>query len=267
MSEKSDQIVPFLVLGHTRRSRVATRLSSCFSSWLRDWKATPGANCEITITRCSELDPPTSSSEERRVVRVAAQGETVFEICVSEGCLADSLGLPRHVSLFDVHTGRVAKQVAEEVLRSLAQRLADVAGTRDVSVDIVVPVDGAIDVPMSRIHWFSANVAFESQRESLQLLLSPKYIAAVAPSTTPMGGDALDRRAVAVAEESMTLEAVLGEVSLTVGELASLNVNDVIVLSDGPAQPGYLATSAGARVTSVSLGRVGRSRAVAITNR
>jgi hypothetical protein len=267
MSEKPDQVVPFLVLGDTRRSRVATRLSSCVSSWLRDWKATPGDNCEITITRCSELDPPTSSLEKKRVVRVVAQGETVFEIFVSEECLAGTLGLPRHVSLFDVHTGRVAKQVTEEMLRSLAQRLADVAGTGNASIEIVAPVAAVIDVLMSRIHWFSASVAFESQRESLQLLLSPKYIAAVAPSTVPMGGDTLDRRAVAITEESMKLEAVLGEVSLTVGELATLNVNDVIVLSDGPAQPGYLTTSVGGRVTSFFLGRVGKSRAVSITNR
>jgi hypothetical protein len=267
MSEKSNHVMPFLVLGESRRNRLVTRLTTCISPWLREWNATRDDQCAVIITRCTELAPASISVEKTHAVRVAAQGETLVEVFASDECLAEILGLPRHVSLLGAQTGRIATQVFNEVLQSLAQRLTDIVGTGDVSIDIVTSTDGSSEYWVSKKHWFSATVECASRRESLQLLLSPKFVAALAPSTMPVGGDKLDRRVAAIAEESMTLEAVLGEVSLTVGELASLNVNDVIVLSDGLVQPGYLMTSAGERVAGFSLGRVGKSRAVAIANR
>jgi flagellar motor switch protein FliM len=74
----------------------------------------------------------------------------------------------------------------------------------------------------------------------------------------------IDKRRTAIGNELIHLQAVLGEAQVSVGELASLAVNDVIVLTDVPSNLSHLITHQGRHVANVALGRVGAKRAVMI---
>jgi len=71
------------------------------------------------------------------------------------------------------------------------------------------------------------------------------------------GGAKLATRRTAIVDESVRVEAVLGDATVSVGDLASLAVNDVVVLSGELSQPSHLITGDGRRVADFSLGRLG----------
>jgi flagellar motor switch protein FliM len=76
---------------------------------------------------------------------------------------------------------------------------------------------------------------------------------------------ALEKRRNAIDEETVRVEAVLGEADVSVGDLAALGVDDVIVLRSGLSQPGYLSTGNGRRIANITVGRVGNKRAITVT--
>jgi hypothetical protein len=185
-------------------------------------------------------------------------------VAVSEAGLSGALGLPPHVQLAASKGRGLADTVVEKFVCSLTQTIL---GQVNVKGEVAISTSCAVDEVQrlaQRDHWWLIAINLLPRNKSVLLAISPEFVQQLSPATAAKFATAVDKRRTAIGEESVRVEAILGEADISVGELASLAVNDVIVLRSAMSRPAHLATPDGRQVANASLGRVGNKRAVVI---
>jgi hypothetical protein len=271
-SEVSQSAVPILVLGDARRAALVARLTECVSVWLREW------NAFNTTTFSLAVMPAHTESIHQHVADVAqlavgccaiGKGKSAAQLYVasSKAGLSGALGLPSHVQLTASHGRGLADNVVEQLVCSLTQTLlSQVPAKGEVATSTSCAVD-EMQRLAQRDHWWLISINLpnlSSGSKNLLLAISPELVQQLSPAAAAKFATAVDKRRSAIGEESVRVEAILGEADISVGELASLAVNDVIVLRSAMSQPAHLATRSGRQVANAALGRVGNKRAVVI---
>jgi flagellar motor switch protein FliM len=101
---------------------------------------------------------------------------------------------------------------------------------------------------------------------ALTLLLSARRMELLAPVRAVPQSAALTSRRQAVGGKGVSLRAVVGEMEMSVSELAGIAIDDVLVLDQRLSEPvALLAGESHTAVAAGNLGRAGSRRAVKIT--
>lgn len=245
---------PVLVLGDSRRQSVIERLRACAQAWLREWVVPEQGELTVSLVPAQDAflaSAPTASLHAAGVV--AASGPRLVATATDEG-LIQALGLPRHCSFGN--TDGLGARLADEMLVSLAGLVAkenDRQGSDHIEIARSSVGASWKDIA-HRQHWWVANLSLEGHGVLAALWLSPRIMLNLAPHAAG-AATMLERRASAILADTVHLQVILGEVHLSVGDLASLAVNDVLVLKEDLSHPAALVTMDGRMVARVSPGR------------
>jgi len=257
------QATPLLVLGDARRDALQARLERCVRLWLDEWN--PASPCGFS----AELSPIGAGLLGRfagNVCRVAigmTDGRLQLRVVTSNAGVSAALGIPRFVTL-DGDEG-LARSMLDRVATSLAESVCAHAHLKGGRVTLTRGPMEDLENVMHREHWWALTVEIGSEQKSVVLAIAPALIQQLCPSAPAPSTGAVEKRRNAIHEETVRIEAILGEADVSVGDLASLSIDDVIVLRSGLSQPGYLSTGNGQRIANITVGRVGNKRAVTVT--
>lgn len=217
---------PWSPLGLADSAPLRARIGEIVGDWSQDWFP----RLRLAIGRWElAVGDPWSGVEGVRVQGRAlglARGERASQRLYERAFDTDLSGTP----LTDADR-RVTDDFAEQMLHDLAVRIEAGLGLRagDPSPG---PKTGGVKIALSdeagaALIWLVAPLS----------AVAPFCRAALPPARPP--SEALQPRRTAVAADRLKLEAVLGHVELTIGDLKSLALGDVLVLDralDEPAQ-------------------------------
>jgi ribosomal protein L12E/L44/L45/RPP1/RPP2 len=162
-------------------------------------------------------------------------------------------------------TGTIADELEEEVARTLISDLCGV-DPREAIVVTRVPGDSLADWSRDCRAWTLQLRATGSGR-TFTLLMSARRFEMLTPARAVLPSAALVTRREAVGGNSLSLSAVVGEVEMSVSELADVSIDDVLVLDQHLADPiALLASHSHIPVAAGNLGRAGARRAIKITS-
>lgn len=255
-----------LVLGDTRREALLTHIRTMLQKWAERWGAADVvAQAQLTLFYRNE-----SAGDEVQggaTLAIARAAEHDSDLTVGVRCHASIidaiLRLPKDASTFDstLREDSIGAGLHEALVSSLLE--CCVADVENVKWRIEPMVRGAAPQSAeSKGHWYVGANFFGRTTPELLIKLSSNVVARLLPHGAPAGG--LAKRGSAIATEKIRLQAILGETSVSIGDLASLSVDDVLVIDSNAASAGYLVNAGGARVATVALGRSGTKRAVQI---
>jgi hypothetical protein len=265
MSEAAAPVVPFLLLGETRRAAIQERLSACCAAWWSGWVCTGDAiHVEIEETHHVAQDTRRQSRIARGAVFARnAAGDYLLSVDSAPDLM---LALPGGAApCSSPARGDLVQELRMQMLRSLCDALLARAGVTDASVDVLGAAQkGAPEAWMSRS--MTVEVTFGAARAAVGLVLTPVMVELLAPrGMATVALDKLSSRRKAIFEEHVRVEAFLGDAEVSLLDLAKLAQGDVIVLDHALGQTGQLLTSEGKSIAKILLGRTGSNRAVSVT--
>jgi hypothetical protein len=252
----SQEAAPILVLGETRRRDLETRLGKCISAWWGGWSAIAKTEFSFSLAPMGrDFSAITTANGKFAIAKVG--GTPSLCALLTDAGAGAALGLPRAATIGCME-GSLAGDVCGRMISALAKDVLLAAQYQEtrIEVELCASADVAL-VDMRR--WWQVDM-----HDGLTLWLAPQVIGLLSPLGTAVSG-ALEKRRAAISDAKICLQAVVGHAEISVGELSSLRVNDVIVLSASLSEPAALRNSSGRQVASASPGRVEGKRAVVIT--
>ena len=267
MTAPEARVVPFLLLGDTRRRTLLAGVRSAIERWSRAWVASPHADFEVEIHATEALGTVNRWSETVCFSAHTGQQGCALRIQMPPrlipsliGAHEDGLGL----SATDMLTGTtLAGELETEAVHALARELLDPQRRQVLTFELLpnAGVEQLLELQAER--YTAALVTFTQARAPFSILLSPAYMAALLPGVgRAPTAEPLERRMSGVAEQTVVTEELLGHAEISVADLARLTVGDVIVLSEPLSGGGELRVADGARIGSTILGCNGGQRAI-----
>jgi hypothetical protein len=258
---------PLLFLGDKRRRALLARVAESARRWRGSWAAqsteTFEAQCEPTAGGYSE--PVASISIGCWALEIDGERQAI-------------LLLPHSTLLWSVHeTGLSALEGAgvagaDSIAGKLEQEVATTLFTEICAIErreavVVTRVAGDSLAVWSRgCRAWALQVRAQSAGRAFTLLLSARRLEMLAPARAVTRPAPLASRRDLVGGNGVSLRAVVGEVEMSVNELAGIAVDDVLVLEQHLSEPVELfAAHSRATVAAGNLGRSGARRAIKIT--
>ena len=265
MRAEGGRVVPYLLLGDTRRRTLLAGVRGAIERWCRAWVASSHADFDVEIHDTDALGAASRWSETACFSANAGQGCEV-RIQVPPRLIPSLIGardVGMEFSDAVLADSTLAGELETEVIHALARDLLDPDGRRAFTF-VPLPragVEQLLELQAER--YSAARVTFAGERSPFSILLSPAYVAGLLPAVgRAPGAEALERRMSGAAEHTVVTEELLGHAEISVADLARLTVGDVIVLSEPLSGGGELHIAGGARVGSTMLGCNGGRRAI-----
>jgi flagellar motor switch protein FliM len=195
----------------------------------------------------------------------SAQHGTLAYVSADEEVLPSFLGVHAQGDSSAIHSHRLTNGALLEVLRSLCAELARRVRIDDSSVE----QSHATVSQHPRCRLLAVGLHVGAAKPRITLMLTSRMVELLAPAQAARGRDSspITRRRRAVADESVRVEAMLGEAEVSLRELMQLAVGDVIVLDQPLTAAGRLALPDGRTLAPAVLGRSGDRRAVSVCKR
>jgi hypothetical protein len=253
---------PLLLIGARRRAALHDTLVACVQAWRKDWSAAADPVrvllAEEVEHTCVRSGPATCIS-----MRSAAHGGLAW-VHAEHDALAAWLGIAAHAEHSSPGSHVIAREFQAEMLRALCAVLARRAHIDDTIVDATPGAERS----NRRARALATTIQIGASRAKTILLLSSRLVELlVPPRSVERASSAVTRRRPAVAEERVSVEAVLGDAEVSLRDLAQLVIDDVIVLDRPLRAAGRLTMPDGTGVASIAIGRCGDRRAVSINKR
>lgn len=262
MSEAAP-VVPFVLLGDTRRALLEGTLADRLQKWWNHWSAAGGEKVVVqTGPDADEACRRFLQSTPSLLVGVSIDDTLGMHIAFDGSLLPAMLGLG--TSTLD-HTSDHddVRDLQREILNHLVRTCLA------MSLHQRIELDDHRNTQAQRLTQAREGrcvfVLATWQRTRLVILLHPHTLDWIASRRPMPSTERLTRRAGAIDDEHVRIEAFLGEAEVSLQELACLKPGHVIVLNQPLSQPGYLAMHDGRRLASVSVGASDVSRAVIVT--
>jgi len=259
---------PLLFLGDKRRRALLARAVDNARRWRLSWTKS-GENFE------AQCEPPAEGGYAEPVASISTSCWALEIAGVRQAVLL----LPHAASLWAVHEtginaldaaamaapGTIAEELEEEVATTLFRDLCAIDQLEAISVTRV-PGDTLADWSRDCRAW-SLQLRAATSGRAFTLLVSAQRFEMLAPARAVLPSAALVTRREAVGANSLSLSAVVGEVEMSVSELADVAVDDVLVLDQHLADPvSLLASHSSLPVAVGHLGRAGARRAIKISS-
>jgi hypothetical protein len=160
----------------------------------------------------------------------------------------------------------LADSLELEAIRVLAQEFR--IWTAPATVERVTTPVAATMRECATGRYASALVSLDDCKYPLVMLLSPAALSAMLPSGVTSAAPEAERiesRRDGLHEQLLEVEAMLGQIEVSLGELAGLAVGDVIVLDESLARPASLRVRGGGHIVAAFPGRSDGKRAIQVT--
>ena len=272
-----------LILGAKVRERIENQLSERSNRWARRWLQAPSGPFLGCVLHEMSNDAVTSWRDGSHTAYRLKDARGQFSLLwVRAQWLPVLVGVEMNTEGTEPSSASMAGSIVAGVEQRLLEALcAQWSGAMDevcswaikriepetaelLSVD--ASVGAAVDRSCGR--WV-ALMAPAGQQPVLAVVLTPEILEAwkllPEPQTAAGARIVLTRRSEAIAPQVVGLRVVLGAVEMPFAEWAALEVGDVMLLDPGCDEAVSIETDRGVRVAGGSLGRVGGSRAVALT--
>jgi hypothetical protein len=274
VSPTTGSIVPFLLLGDTRRAALVSSIGQSVGQWQREWLPDRALRIGVDVQE-ARSQPIDIRVHEAACFRVRLMRQELLVLVVPQRAICGLLGMPAagtDVSSRFADEHSLAAALEREALRRLACVLLTGAGFASVAtLELERDTLGAAEVLRKHAtsRYVSASIALGDPRCVLSTLLTPALVEKLAPlqAAPVQEPEHVERRRAGVAAESVAVEAVLGNAEVSITELAALAVGDVVVLEQSLTDSAYLAMPGGQRVGAAALGRVEGKRAIQMRGR
>jgi flagellar motor switch/type III secretory pathway protein FliN len=258
MIRGEDAVIPLMLLGDSRRRLLAEHVRASAERWRRAWADDPQPRLSVEISAGESFAGRWSSQSGFRAR--TAQGMTL-SLFVAARCLPVIAGVRPQVSeLIDrpVDPASLAGRLEEEALRHLAREILATARAQMASFERV-PL-GIRQAALA--HHALASITLGEADATFSVALDPHLVAATLPPQAAFRHDErVESRRVAIAEETVAVEAMLGQTEVSIRDLAQLAVGDVIVMDELLSDSASLQIQGGGRVGRIALGRFDGRRA------
>lgn len=251
--------IPWLLMGDSRRRVLQSAMADCVAAWWREWSTAACGAIEVQIDQAAAaggVSPHayggtwvSASIDQVLKLRLHAPVDVVPVLLSNrvDACLAD-------------RNGDISRGVRSDALRSLCSALLGKAGCASGDLSETQSQPARVKSPPG---WLLVRIA--AAKLEIELLVHPQIALRMLdekPAARSVGE--IGKRRAALGSESIRVEAQLGSVEVTLGDLAAMAEGDVIVLDQPLSQPGSLLTSEGSRIAGATLGRSGSQRAVCV---
>jgi hypothetical protein len=259
MIRSADTAIPIMLLGDTRRRVLADHVRAGVERWRRSWAEDPNSRISVEISTGESFTGRWSSQSGFQAK--SAQGMTLY-LYVAARCLPAIAGLrPLTSDVADrsVDPASLAGRLQEEALRHLAREILGAARVQMASFE-KVPL-GIRHAALVR--HAVASITLGEAEATFSVALDPLLLAALLPPQVAFKQDErVESRRAAVVEQSVEVEAVLGQTDVSIRDLAQLSVGDVIVMDELLSDSGSFQVEGGGRVGRISFGCIDGRRAV-----
>jgi len=263
---------PFLLLGDARRRELIKRASACVDRWRREWM---GARSTMELR---EIDGSQLVKEWRDAICFVSGGREEDRLPANTyafpgtsqasqqaplALLMPVRGLPGMGYLDNERS--LAGRLLSEALQALADELLSGAGARKAALErSAAPTDQLIR-ELSGQRYIGLRAINTDGRPVLALLFAPATVGALLPSpATSHGAERIERRVAAAGMQMVEIDAVLGHADVSVPDIASLAVGDVLVLNESLSELGQIVIRGGGVIAAAAPGRVDAKCAVQI---
>lgn len=254
------QATPIVVLGESRRGDLIARIAAKVEIWLTTWSA-PASTPEFALDLFKVISDMTTAFEVDNSLICSIGGSEQLVVFASNELFTEVLGVPSS-SGCPVGRGAISSDIYDEMLSSLVHGILQDLDLSRLRIDTL---EKNKKMTAACSQWWAISVVLgDVKRECCRFLLSPLILSHLSPPPSKQVIASLSRRKTAIADAQIRVQAVLGEAVISVGDLAALAVNDVVVLQDELSHPSNLITADGRKVANISLGRAGSKRAVLI---
>jgi flagellar motor switch/type III secretory pathway protein FliN len=258
--------IPYVLLGSTRRAALQDALVGRLTSWRQRWST---ANSAIAVNVPESLAAGWAKFTHGNgtLLSAGANDTALLHVHVAAGFLPALLGCESYAHEAILSAQDLTDQLRSEVLRSMSGALLQGVSADPAGFEADVGTQSSRLDAARKQRALPISVAFANSGGRCTLILHPRLVELLAPRRRASAGEQqLDRRQVAIASQTLHVDAVLAEIDLPFGELRSLASGDVIVLDKPLSEPAQLITETGAHVSAVALGSAGAKRAVQVTN-
>jgi hypothetical protein len=255
----SETVTPLTLLGDSRRRVLAEYVRAAVERWRRTWAGDPKPRVSVEI---SAAESHTGRWSSQSCFRVESAQATTLYLFVAARCLPVIAGIRGEVpdaADRQPEPGSLAARLEHEAARRLALEL--LSGARSELASFERTPTGIRQVGLAR--YALASITLGDAEATFSVALDPGLVASLLPTRASLDhGERVEPRRVAAAEQPVAVEAVLGQTEVSLRELASLTVGDVIVMEESLSDSGTFQIDGGGRVGRVSLGRLDGRRAV-----
>lgn len=250
---------PVVLLGASRRQRLVQLLRQAVEEWRQQWSG--GSHLAFEVDVAEALCRKPAASVGRAFAFSAAAGEhRLLAISVPLEAQYELLGIPAPRSIIE-GGGETASAVVAEALRALCSKLA-----RSPGVNVTALAAEKVPSVWGQ-YGLTVTVKTAGERVLLRARLFPELLVAMLPSQPVKAAEPLVSRRSAIGMEPVGVQAWLGEAEVSLGELANLQIGDVILLEANLSGAGHLALPDGRELAQIRLGSAAGSRAVSVVGR
>lgn len=258
----SDSCEPIVLLGPSRRQRLTRLLKQAIEEWRHQWSGGNHGAVEVDVAEAL-CRRPTLSVGRALAFSTDAGEDRLLVISAPLEAQHELLGLPAPRSVVD-GGGETASAVVGEALRALCLRLARAkdgigANVTELSSEKLPQTWGQ--------YGLTVIVKSVGERVLLRARLFPELLVAMLPCPSSKAAEPLPSRRNAIGVETVGVQAWLGEAEVSLGELANLQVGDVILLEATLNGAGHLALSDGRQLAQIRLGSAAGQRAISVTGK
>jgi hypothetical protein len=274
------EAIPYLVLGDARRLRLQERLGAVVDSWYRTW-APPTAAEPLAELVADVSGRDNTVRGDAWIFEAAKAQEILLKAIVPVdflrllnwvGTATGSSGV--FTSTVDASHGDLTAQLSEKVIAALCMEIIQSAlpGVH-CSVQRLRQTPGVAAAPVSAAarrnsgaQTLVVSTLTDRPRPVLELLLTPVVVDALLPGRPAVTNrEILSGRRKASQEQRVSLNAVLGDATVSWPDLQSLCVGNVIVLEQSVSAPCSLQIGDGSPIADAQLGLQGSALAAQVT--
>lgn len=252
---------PVILLGTSRCQRLTQLLTQAVEEWRQQWSGV--GHCALEVDVAEALCRRPTMAAGRALALIAAIGdERLLAITVPMEAQHELLGVPAPRTVIEGGS-ESAMAVVSEALQALCSRLARATAT-DVNV---TSVPGEKLSQAWSQYGLTVLVKTVGERVLLRARLFPELLQAMLPAQAVKPTESLVSRRNAIGIETVPVQAWLGQATVSLGELASLRIGDVILLDANVNGAGHLALPDGRELAQIRLGSAAGKRAVSVVGK
>jgi flagellar motor switch/type III secretory pathway protein FliN len=251
---------PIIFLGASRRERLTQLLQQACEDWRQQWSGNSHASFEVEIADNLCRRPALPGGRQLAFATDGAAGRLLIAAVSAEmQCEVLGVAAPRTIE----GTSETSNAVFAEALQALCQRVVRVKSNEAMTAALAGDnlARGWGD------YGLTVTVKTGVDRVLLRLRLLPQLLLAMLPSEAAKPTDVLTSRRNAIGNESVAVQAWLGDAEVTLGELAALQIGDVILLDTSVSGTGQLTLPDGRAIAPVCLGSAAGHRAVSVVGK
>lgn len=257
MSSAAEHCDPIVLLGASRRQRLARAIKQSIDEWRRQWSASSHVELEVDVAEA--LCRRSALSAGRAVTFGASAADQLLALAVPLESQHELLSL--QAPGVATECGETATAVLTEALRDLCSRLAHSASSEAVSV---ATLQGEKLSQVWARYGLSVTVRMDTDRVLLRARLLPPMLHAMLPPLAVKPSEPLVSRRSAIGTQGVPVLAWLGDADVALSDLAKLQIGDVILINANVTNGGCLTLPDGRQLAQIRLGSASGRRAVSV---